>query len=269
MSINFPLILVLGSFITGIIWLIDSLFFAKSRKEDFAYQTESGREHDGEAREYKEPFLIEISKFLFPVFVVVLVLRSFIVEPFRIPTGSMIPTLEIGDFILVNKFSYGLRLPITNTKFVSFGDPERGDVVVFRYPENEKVDYIKRVIGLPGDEIAYHNKTVFINGKPVEQKELKRIPLARDELIRLEEMLGEIKHKVHHYRNAYSGSRSYKVPAGHYFVMGDNRDKSYDSREWGFVPEKNLVGKAFIIWMNMSFEPFEWPKWSRIGTIIK
>ncbi len=269
MNINFPLILVLGSAITGIIWLIDIVFFAKSRKEEFEFSDRSVRERDGEIREYKEPFPVEISRFLFPVFIIVLVLRSFIVEPFRIPTGSMIPTLEIGDFILVNKFSYGLRLPVINNKVISIGAPKRGDVIVFRYPENEKIDFIKRVIGLPGDEITYHDKVVYINGTPVPAKEISRTKLVYDEIIDLKVTMGDVKHHIHLYNNAPGGTETFKVPDGHYFVMGDNRDKSHDSRGWGFVPEKNLVGKAFIIWMNMNFDPVEWPKWNRIGTIIE
>jgi len=270
MNINFPLILVIGSFVTGLIWLLDKFFFESSRKLNFDNATESANITNVQSSEYKEPVFVEISKFLFPVFIVVLVLRSFIVEPFRIPSGSMIPTLEIGDFILVNKFTYGLRLPILNTKIVSFSEPERGDVAVFRYPVDERVDYIKRVIGLPGDEVSYNNKRLYINGEQIQVKEMARLLVANNEVIEYQESLGDIHHKMrttsgYNQRNG----ETFIVPAGHYFVMGDNRDNSSDSRVWGFVPEANLVGKAFVIWMNMRFEPLDWPKWDRIGTIIE
>lgn len=270
MNINFPLILVIGSAVTGIIWLLDKVLFEHKRKADYSDNAKQAVEKKSSQGEYKEPVFVEISKFLFPVFIVVLVLRSFIVEPFRIPSGSMIPTLEIGDFILVNKFTYGLRLPISNTKIVSFNTPERGDVAVFRYPVDKRIDYIKRVIGLPGDEISYHNKRLYINGDQIEVKEMARLFVANNEVVEYQEKLDTIHHKIR-LTTGYNhrGDETFLVPEGHYFVMGDNRDNSSDSRVWGFVPEENLVGKAFVIWMNMSFEPLDWPKWDRIGTIIE
>jgi len=240
--------------ITGIIWLIDSLFWAPQR-----------------VKEQKEPLAVEYARSFFPIILVVLVIRSFIAEPFRIPSGSMLPTLHIGDFILVNKFAYGIRLPVINNKILETGEPERGDVVVFRYPKNPNVDYIKRVIGLPGDKIGYFNKTVYINGEMVAQeakrKELELISLvpARNEL-RYEDLAGA-GHDilVDPDRRLIEGETV--VPEGEYFVMGDNRDNSNDSRFWGTVPEANLVGKAFFIWMS-----WDWNSggivWQRLGNSI-
>jgi len=240
--------------ITGIIWLIDSLFWAPQR-----------------VKEQKEPLAVEYARSFFPIILVVLVIRSFIAEPFRIPSGSMLPTLHIGDFILVNKFAYGIRLPVINSKILETGEPERGDVVVFRYPKNPNVDYIKRVIGLPGDKIGYFNKTVYINGEMVAQeakrKKLELISLvpARNEL--RYEKLTEAGHDilVDPDRRLVEGETV--VPEGEYFVMGDNRDNSNDSRFWGTVPEANLVGKAFFIWMS-----WDWNSggivWQRLGNSI-
>ena len=251
---SFPAIMVILVVITGIIWLIDSLFWAPQR-----------------VKEQKEPLAVEYARSFFPIILVVLVIRSFIAEPFRIPSGSMLPTLHIGDFILVNKFAYGIRLPVINNKILETGEPERGDVVVFRYPKNPNVDYIKRVIGLPGDKIGYFNKTVYINGEMVAQeakrKELELISLvpARNEL-RYEDLAGA-GHDilVDPDRRLIEGETV--VPEGEYFVMGDNRDNSNDSRFWGTVPEANLVGKAFFIWMS-----WDWNSggivWQRLGNSI-
>jgi len=252
--VSFPAIMVILVVITGIIWLIDSLFWAPQR-----------------VKEQKEPLAVEYARSFFPIILVVLVIRSFIAEPFRIPSGSMLPTLHIGDFILVNKFAYGIRLPVINNKILETGEPERGDVVVFRYPKNPNVDYIKRVIGLPGDKIGYFNKTVYINGEMVAQeakrKELELISLvpARNEL-RYEDLAGA-GHDilVDPDRRLIEGETV--VPEGEYFVMGDNRDNSNDSRFWGTVPEANLVGKAFFIWMS-----WDWNSggivWQRLGNSI-
>jgi len=266
MTIDFSLVLALGALITGIIWLLDSLFFAKGRNEDIDLIEEGGRERDVPSKEESEPFLVEYSKFLFPVFFVVLILRGFVVEPFKIPSGSMIPTLEIGDFILVNKFSYGLRLPVLNNKVVDLGIPERGDVVVFRYPEDPQIDYIKRVIGLPGDEIAYHNKQLYLNGELVSNKEVSRSTIGFTEYTRYAENLTGYEHEMQISSNPPHFDLVTTVPEGHYFVMGDNRDNSNDSRVWGFVPDANLKGRAFAIWMN--FQGWShWPKWERISLI--
>jgi signal peptidase I len=197
--------------------------------------------------------------------------RSFLAEPFRIPSSSMMPNLQDGDFILVNKFTYGLRLPVLDTKIVEFGLPERGDVVVFRYPVNPKENYIKRVIGLPGDEVVYSNKTVYINGELQPQERVGRfigVGAARemDGADHLRETLGEREHDILMRPNQLGrqGEGRWVVPEGHYFVMGDNRDNSLDSRAWGFVPERNLVGRAFLIWMSWD----SGIEFSRIGKSI-
>jgi signal peptidase I len=240
--------------VTGLIWLLDSLLWAPKRSE-----------------QGKEPLVVEYARSFFPIILVVLVVRSFVVEPFRIPSASMLPTLHIGDFILVNKFTYGIRLPVVNSKIIKLGEPERGDVVVFRYPKNPQVDYIKRVVGLPGDRVGYFNKTIFINGEPVAQQVLEKdvdmqalVPASAQ--LRFEQ-LGEHGHHilVEPDRKLVEGEAV--VPAGHYFVMGDNRDNSNDSRFWGTVPEANLVGKAFAIWMS-----WDWQEggivWKRLGNSI-
>lgn len=252
---TFPAIMVTLVFVTGIIWLIDTLLWAPQR-----------------VKEQKEPVLVEYARSFFPIILLVLVIRSFIAEPFRIPSASMLPTLHIGDFILVNKFSYGIRLPVLNTKVVDFAEPERGDVLVFRFPKNPKIDYIKRVVGLPGDKVGYFDKTIYLNDKAIEQdvktkdESLLALIPARIEL--RYEVLGDKGHEllVDPDRRLIEGEMI--VPDGHYFVMGDNRDNSNDSRFWGTVPEDNLVGKAFFIWMS-----WDWNAggivWNRLGNSIE
>ena len=251
---SFPALMVTLVMVTGIIWLIDSLLWAPQR-----------------SKESKEPLVVEYARSFFPIILVVLVIRSFIVEPFRIPSASMLPTLHIGDFILVNKFSYGIRLPVLNNKVISIGEPERGDVLVFRYPKNPNIDYNKRVIGLPGDKIGYFNKIIYINGEAViqnvEEKDatLLAIVSARSEL--RHEQLGSIDHDILLDPDRRLMEGETVVPEGEYFVMGDNRDNSNDSRFWGTVPEENLVGKAFFIWMS-----WDWNSggivWNRLGDSI-
>lgn len=285
MNYDFAAILVGLTAITGLIAGLDRLFFAKARAERAARP-------GGEA---KEPLLVEYSRSFFPVILIVLLIRSFLAEPFRIPSSSMMPTLLIGDFILVNKFAYGLRLPVLDTKFLPIGEPERGDVVVFRYPGYTcegreersgarceepfvpvpRQDYIKRVVGLPGDEITYRDHTLYVNGKQVATQSLGRYIGAgsgRDMTgseLKLEH-LGEVEHRILQRRNSGFlpiGEGRFTVAEGHYFVMGDNRDNSEDSRFWGLVPETKLVGKAFLIWMNWDSRnggiDFE-----RLGTVI-
>jgi signal peptidase I len=277
MNFDFPTFLVAASALTGGIWLVDSIFFANKRKAQIP-DDEDGLEI-GEGG-VKEPLIVEYSKSFFPVIFVVLVLRSFLVEPFRIPSGSMMPTLLVGDFILVNKFSYGIRLPVLNSKILELGEPQRGDPVVFRYPKQPSVDYIKRVIGLPGDTIFYHNKTVFVNGKPMPQTPVGQYTgigtsaQMNGAMLAIENLDG-VEHSI--LINPYAPDLPLgcqvlrqgpvKVPEGQYFVMGDNRDNSNDSRCWGFVPEGNLVGKAFGIWMNWdsNIESFPPIAWERIG----
>jgi signal peptidase I len=244
-SVDFAAILVALSALTGFIWLVDALFFARARRQ----------RHGEQAR---EPVVVEYARSFFPVIFIVLLIRSFLAEPFRIPSSSMMPTLLIGDFILVNKFAYGIKLPVIDYKVVPVGEPERGDVVVFRYPENPSQDYIKRMIGLPGDEIIYRNKRLFINGEEVIAEPVGRyvgVGQGRDQTgseLR-SERFGEGEHQILQRRAQFMGGvgeGEWQVPEGHYFVMGDNRDNSLDSRFWGFVPEKNLVGRAFLVWMN-------------------
>lgn len=254
---SFPLLMVLLVVITGVVWFIDSLFFVKKRR----------------AAGIQEPAVVEYAKAFFPIVLAVLVIRSFVVEPFRIPSGSMLPTLHIGDFILVNKFSYGVRLPVTHTKILETGSPERGDVMVFRYPKNPKIDYIKRVIGLPGDTIGYFDKTIYVNGQAVTMTaaerdgSLKESVPASVSLFR--EQLGDVTHDVFHDSRGRQFKKEFVVPEGEYFMMGDNRDHSSDSRVWGMVPEANIVGKAFRIWMSWDRLDANGVVWSRIGNKIQ
>lgn len=240
---SFELILVIVTAITGVITYVDRVVWRPKRESAMMPE--------------KEPIIIEYARSLFPVFLVVLVLRSFIIEPFRIPSGSMYPTLQIGDFIAVNKFAYGVKLPVTQTKIIPVSLPERGDVVVFKYPKDPDVDYIKRVVGIPGDKITYVGRTLFINDKAVTQKfvgkyhgtESSAIMNGASEIT--ETFPGGHEHQILHDLDKNSvDMNTVLVPEGHYFMMGDNRDHSNDSRFWGFVPEKNIKGKAFGIWMN-------------------
>ncbi len=263
MNIDFAAVLVLLTALTGGIWLLDALVLAPRR----AREPMMGGAGGGRSVAAKLPWYVDLSKSFFPVILAVLVLRSFIVEPFRIPSESMLPTLLKGDFILVNKFAYGLRLPVLNTKLVGNGQPARGDVVVFRYPLEPAIAYIKRVVGLPGDRLEYRGNQLFVNGQPA-----PLTPLAGDATEpgyrQFDERLDQIEHRIQVLVNGRWGlagfwaglqprrepdgvvAWEYQVPAGHYFVMGDNRDNSSDSRVWGPLPEENLIGKAFFIWMN-------------------
>ncbi len=256
----FALILVLATFVTGIIWALDALVFKRLRL------ARAG----GDA--VREPVVVEYAKSFFPVLFLVLVLRSFLFEPFRIPSESMLPTLHEGDFIFVNKFVYGLRLPVLNTKVVDIGEPERGDVVVFRLPSDPSINYIKRVVGLPGDTVHYdrHRKQLTINGEEVP---IEIVGPAEDDpgKVLAEEELGDHKHYVLLARGFASEGGTYTVPEGHYFMMGDNRDNSRDSRfpEVAFVPEHHLVGRAERIWMNWRWPRDGGPQWSRIGKSIE
>jgi len=259
MNFDFSLILVIATAVAGGIWLIDKLLFASSR-----------RVAQGNPKEIVDPILIEYAKSFFPVLLVVLVLRSFIIEPFKIPSGSMIPTLKVGDFILVNKFSYGVRLPVLHTKILEVGEPSRGDVTVFRYPNNPSIDYIKRIVGLPGDRITYVNKTLFVNGQSVDLEKIGLYTRAgtstpAQNLLEVSENLLGIDHNILISLNRPNRDGEWVVPANHYFAMGDNRDNSNDSRYWGFVPEENLVGQALYIWMNYNDGSLAW---ERIGTKI-
>ena len=286
---NFALLLFMATVVTGLYWVAERLWFLPRRRraaeelEARAGQRNAKLAAQGiapvdpklaEARHkvLAQPWWLDWTAGLFPVIVAVFVLRSFLFEPFKIPSGSMIPTLMIGDLILVNKFTYGVRLPVLNTKLTEGSPPQRGDVMVFRYPPQPNLDYIKRVVGVAGDEVAYLNKRLTINGQPVPKT---AVPDFFDEdamryFKQFEETLGE---KTHRFLNDddrpafVPGAEDFpfkqncrysvegvicKVPEGHYFMMGDNRDNSLDSRYWGFVPDRNIVGKAFLIWMNFS-----------------
>lgn len=286
---NFALILFVLVVLTGIAWVADKLVFQRQRQAAAAsalaefdaraqVQAQYGGGGDiGAARlqlaedKLRQPWWLEYTASFFPVIAAVFLLRSFVIEPFKIPSGSMIPTLQIGDFILVNKYTYGIRLPIVNKKVVELNQPQRGDVMVFRYPKDESMDYIKRVVGVPGDVVKYDNKRLTVNGQPAtyapqsDYLDGERLTYSKQ----YQETLGAVSHNILNDadRPAYvSGPDDFpfrenctynqtgftcKVPAGHYFMMGDNRDNSADSRYWGFVPDKNIVGKAFFIWMNL------------------
>ncbi len=270
MEIDFPLVLVCLTFATGFIWLFDIVLLAGNRKK--AVLVVENDYDDKENDDYKvalekagkEPAIVDLAKSFFPVLLIVLVLRSFLVEPFQIPSSSMVPTLEVGDFILVNKYAYGIRLPVVGTKVVEVGEPKRGDVMVF-FPPDDPRYFIKRVIGLPGDKVSYINKEIFINGEQMKQELIAELPPARPRYKHLSEDLGTVKHMVRQ-RVESAQNRHFTVPEGHYFVMGDNRDNSSDSRVWGPVPEANIVGKAFAIWMHWN-EFFSLPSFKRVGVI--
>lgn len=279
MDFDFPAIMVTAVFVTGLIWAVDALMWAPKRRlaaGALSDQLDSENKAENEAvkeKILKEPVLVEYARSLFPVILIVLLLRSFLVEPFRIPSGSMMPTLLVGDFILVNKFAYGIRLPVVDAKIVDVGEPERGDVMVFRYPKNPSIDYIKRVIGLPGDRIAYYKKQLFINGNPMPQEgnqsyigEGSGVSMSGAKL-RTENLL-DVMHEILIDEGKGTLEGEFVVPDGQYFVMGDNRDNSNDSRYWGFVPEENLVGKAFMVWMNWDSQA-SGIDWDRLGSSIK
>ena len=250
----FEIILTAAVLIGGVLAALDKWVYAPKRAADAPM-----------------PVVMDYARSLFPVLLIVLVLRSFVAEPFRIPSGSMYPTLHIGDFILVNKMSYGIKLPVIYTKILETGKPERGEVAVFRYPVEPDKDYIKRVIGLPGDHISYINKTLFVNGQAIKQEAIGRYETEGSGAVMngatlLSENLLGVEHELLNDPDRQSGDlMDVVVPEGHYFMMGDNRDHSYDSRFWGFVPEENLKGRAFFIWMHFD----SGIDVSRIGTSIK
>lgn len=286
---NFPLLLLVATVVTGLYWIAEKLYFQPRRKRTAQVLAQSLADRqaamqaqgialdevDVEKQQsfvLRQPWWLDWTAGLFPVIAVVFVLRSFAYEPFRIPSGSMIPTLLVGDLILVNKFNYGLRMPVWNFKITEGTPPARGDVMVFRYPPQPNMDYIKRIVGLPGDTVSYQNKKLTINGQPVPMQELSDY-FDSDSMRHAkhwQETLGDKTHEIlnnpevpafvmgimqfpnRNLCNYTVEGVSCTVPQGHYFVMGDNRDNSQDSRSWGFVPEDNIVGKAVAIWMNFS-----------------
>lgn len=286
MSWDFALLLFVALVVTGLVWLLDRVLLRGRRRlraeaaeqacrnnaaglDPAALRAECDQAYE---RANRAPWWVEYCVSFFPVILFVFVLRSFVVEPFRIPSGSMLPTLENGDLILVNKFQYGIRLPVIDRKIIDVGSPQRGDVVVFRYPVDPSVDYIKRVVGVPGDVIEYRNKALSINGKPVSRERDGDYfePDRAAYVGQYREQLGNVSHRILLNANVSQdfmpitrfpdfndctyladGVRC-TVPANHYFMMGDNRDNSLDSRYWGFVPDRNIVGRAFFIWMNFS-----------------
>jgi signal peptidase I len=267
--VDFALLLVVATAVSGLIWAVDAAFLRPRRVTAGAGQVTA----TGEPFVPGEPVLVEYARSFFPILLVVLVIRSFLFEPFRIPSASMMPTLLIGDFIFVNKFTYGLRLPVLNNRIVELGSPARGDVVVFRLPSDPSTNYIKRLVGLPGDEVVYLNSRLYINGTAV--------PVAiegpwsgdgsesQPPSILGRETLGEAAHDVLFIPSRPSLEGTFIVPPGHYFLMGDNRDNSQDSRYdlVGMVPEDNIVGKAVGIWMNWDFSSA--PRLGRIGMAIR
>ncbi len=257
MAFNFEVLLVALTLLTGAIWAWDKW----RRRQD----PPPPKDEEAEV-----PWWLDLSRSLFPVIVAVLIIRSFIAEPFRIPSGSMIPTLFAGDFSLVNKFSYGLRVPAMHRRFLELGEPSRGDVAVFRYPVNPAQDYIKRVIGVPGDRIVYRDKQLFVNGEPQPQVELGPYtgPEREAGAQLLQEQLGAKVYGIVLHPHSLELDFEYVVPPQQYFVLGDNRDRSSDSRFWGPVPEENLVGRAFIVWMSWNPERKR-INWSRIGERIQ
>jgi len=269
---DFAAILLLLIVISGGIWIMDSAWFAPKRRAEYAALQKSAGDA-GEIEKPELPWHVDYAKSFLPIFIIVLLLRSFLVEPFRIPSNSMMPTLLTGDFILVNKYNYGIRLPVLNVKVFELGAPERGDVVVFRYPVDPSTPFIKRVVGLPGDHVSYYNKILYINGKPVEQKPTGTyigkgagIVMTGAEVYHVE--MDTAEHDILLNRKQISAEASMIVPAGHYFVLGDNRDHSHDSRFWGTVPDENLIGRAFMIWMNWDLKN-SGIEWGRIGSEIK
>ncbi len=278
MDIDFSLVLLVLVVLTGAVALFDRMVNAEPRRQAVAklkavQQPPSEALAQAIAVAEQEPIVVEYAKSFFPVLLIVLLLRSFLVEPFQIPSGSMIPTLEVGDFILVNKYTYGLRLPVVGTKIVEINEPKRGEVMVFMPPHDSRY-FIKRVVGLPGDTIRYEDKVLYINdqrvqSQPIDQVEIEMPNGMMQSGILMTERLGEVDHETQ-IMNAPSrdgGRTVWVVPEGHYFMMGDNRDNSADSRVWGAVPEQNIVGKAFAVWMHK--EPgWTLPTFRRNGLIL-
>jgi signal peptidase I len=269
---DFPTIMVLLVVASGLIWALDVFVLARRRRRSVPDVGEEGDDGQEVSAVKPAPKIVEYARSFFPVFLIVLLLRSFLIEPFRIPSGSMMPTLLVGDFILVNKFVYGIRLPVSDSKIFDVSEPQRGDVVVFRYPLDPSTPFIKRVVGLPGDRIAYYNKVLYINGQQADQRLIGRYighgsGADMTGATLKQETLGLITHPILVQNGYPTTDVKLVVPEGHYFVMGDNRDNSRDSRYWGTVPEELLIGKAFTIWMNWDLG--NGIDWTRVGTSIE
>lgn len=278
MIVDFALVMFIALVVTGGLWAFDRLFLTHAREQRAEAFTRDGNV-EAAALARREPVLVEYARAFFPVILIVFLIRSFLAEPFRIPSGSMMPNLLNGDFILVNKFSYGVRLPVLNEKIIDVTDPKRGDVVVFRFPGDPSINYIKRVIGVPGDHVVYKGKQLLINGKPMELSDRQpysspHMTDAGAALHRLVENIDGNRHYILITDNRDDRSAEFNVPAGQYFVMGDNRDHSNDGRYWGFVPDRHLVGRAFLIWFSLdtvSPDKWIWQRivWNRIGNAIQ
>lgn len=288
MDLDFALILTVAVLVAGVIWGGDALLFrpARCRKANDVEKAIRSRLADGaeghnppvsdidsavqdaRAREMREPVLVEYAHSFFPVLFVVWALRSFLVEPFTIPSGSMLPTLQVGDYILVNKFSYGLRLPVLGTEVIPVSKPERGDIMVFKYPEQPRINFIKRVVGVPGDTVRVSDGRVWVNGVELSREQVA-LPEGEPWELYFRETSGDVSHMIRHEagRESLSPEREWKVPAGSYFMLGDNRDNSRDSRFWGFVPDRYIVGKAFFVWMHKK-PGWHLPGFDRNGKVI-
>jgi signal peptidase I len=275
---DFALLMLIVLGVSGVIWLLDRAFALPARQRKAKALEESGGTAAAVQLALKEPIYVEYARAFFPVILAVFLLRSFLIEPFRIPSGSMLPSLLVGDFILVNKFSYGIRLPVVSKKVMNLGMPERGDVVVFRFPEDTSINYIKRVVGLPGDQIVYESKKLYINRELMKQADPRPYVGSRNGDCafmgeRLTEDLGDVAHEILLTDRGPHKAVTFVVPDNHYFVMGDNRDCSNDSRFWGYVPDENLVGKAFLVWFSVDTtgeHRWFWERivWQRIGDPI-
>jgi signal peptidase I len=272
---DFALAMLIVLAVTGGLMALDRVVWAPARRRRVETLRQAGRAEEA-GRADRTPTAVEYARAFFPVILAVFLIRSFLVEPFRIPSGSMLPSLHIGDFILVNKFAYGIRLPVANAKLVDLGGPQRGEVAVFRFPSDPSINYIKRVVGVPGDRVVYKNKQLLINGVPMKQEDASAYGMFQTEsgpgvLVRRAETLDGVRHDILLSERPDPGVEEFTVPPGQYFVMGDNRDQSNDSRYWGFVPDENLVGRAFLIWFSWDGSAGSvWRRivWDRIGNTI-
>lgn len=274
---NFEYLLTIATVFSGVVYALDKLLFARLRRRRYEKIKEKRSVLNTDEVTYLSagmPVIVDYSRSFFWMLLLVLVLRSFIFEPFRIPTGSLEPTLLPGDFILVNKFDYGLRVPVLNVKILNIHEPQRGDIVVFRYPVNPKVDFIKRLIGLPGDTISYVNKVFYVNGQEAKQEYQETVPYLHEnggtiDALKLQENLLGVKHEIYQFPSRPAEDfTNLTVPEGMYFMIGDNRDDSADSRYWGFVPENYIVGKPLYVLFNWNSTDYNF-RWQRSGLVVQ